>query len=61
MGSEGPQDVLLATELAHVQAIGVDVLHASKCTLSDEGFQLQNGRVVPEQVAHHQHPALDPR
>ncbi len=54
MGREGPEDVFLAANLSEIQSIGIDVLDASQLSGIDQLFELENGRMVPQQVAHHQ-------
>jgi len=52
---EAPEDVLFAANLAEVESVGIDVLQAAEAALVDEVVQRQKGRVVLQQVAHHEH------
>ena len=58
MGRERPEDVLLGADLPEVQAIRVDVLDAAELSLVDQALEPQDGGVVPEQVANHEHSSV---
>src|SRR4051794_34998553 len=53
---EGPQDVLLAPDLSEVEAARVDILQPSEPALADEVAQLQERRVVLQDVPDHEAP-----
>ena len=55
MGRERPEDVLLGANLAQIQPVRVDVLNSAELSLVDQPLEPQHRRVVPEQVADHQH------
>ena len=51
---EGPEDVLLATNLPEVEPVRVDVLDSSQLAAVEQVFQGQDRGMVPEEVADHQ-------
>ena len=58
MRREAPKNVFFGANLANVQTVGVHVLHASNITAGDQLFQLEDGRMVLQNVPDHQDPAL---
>jgi len=50
VGCEGPEDVLLATDLAEAQPPGIDILEATDGALADQAFQAADGRMILEDV-----------
>ena len=56
-GAKRPENVLLAAQFADIEPIGVDILDAAQFAAVDQFLELQNRRVIPEQVADHQDPA----
>ncbi len=53
--AERPQRVLVGAQLAEVQAVAVDVEHPAELAVVDQLLELDDARVVLEQVADHQH------
>ena len=53
---EGPQDVLLAPDLSEVEAARIDILQPSEPALAHEVAQLQERRVVLQDVPDHEAP-----
>src|SRR5215831_8136878 len=53
MWCKAPEDVFLTSNFAEVQAIGIDVLNAPEFTAIDQVFELQNCRVIPQQMPNH--------
>lgn len=59
VGREGPEDVLLAPDLAQIQAVGIDVIDPAQLARGGHVLEPDKGRVVLEQMADHEHePAL---
>ena len=58
MRREGPQDVLLAPHLSEVEPVRIDVLQPAERALAHQFPQLDERRVVLQQVADHQPPVL---
>ena len=55
MRAERPQRVLVGPQLAEVQPVPVDVQDPAEVAAVDELLELDDARVVLEQVADHQH------
>ena len=53
---EGPEDVLLAPDLSEVEAVRIDILQPSEPALAYEVAQLQERRVVLQEVPDHEAP-----
>ena len=58
MGGEAPQDVLLGPDFSDIQAVRVQVINLSKSTALNQLLQLQDGRVIPEDMPDHQDPSV---
>ena len=56
--SKAPQDVLLGPYLSDVETIGIQVVDLSKCAAPNQFLQLQDGRVIPENVPDHENSAV---
>ena len=56
MRREGPQDVLLAPHLSEVEPVRINVLQAAERALAHQFAQLDEGRVILQQMADHQPP-----
>ena len=59
--AERPERVLVASELAEVEAVGVGVQHVAELADLDHVAHAQHGRVVLEQVPDHQPQVAAPR
>src|SRR5688572_11051126 len=58
MRGEAPENVLLGPYLPDVQAVRVEVVDLSESTALNQLLQLQDSRVIPEDVPDHQDSAV---
>ena len=56
--SKAPQDVLLGPYLSDIETIGIQIVDLSECAASNQFLQLQDGRVIPQDVPDHQNSAV---
>src|SRR5438132_2728338 len=57
MRGEAPENIFLSPYLPDVQAVGIQIVDLSECALLNQRLQLQDRRVIPENVADHENPA----
>src|SRR6185437_6117069 len=53
-----PKNVFLPPNLTQIQPVRIDVLDAAQFTRTDQFFELQHRRVIPEKMPHHENAAL---
>src|ERR1035437_2060812 len=56
--SKAPEDVFLGPDLAHIEAVRIDVLDAAEGAAIDQFLQFPDSRVGSEDVADHQDAAI---
>ncbi len=54
MRRETPEGIFFLADLAHAEAVGVDVLDASESLLRGKLLNLQDGGMIAQQMAHHE-------
>ena len=57
MRGKGPEDVFLPPDLAQVEAVRVDVVDPPQFSGRSHLLELDEGRVVLQEVPHHENPA----
>ena len=58
---EAPEDVFFGPDLADVQAVRIEIVDLAERAVSNQPLQPENGRVVLQDVADHQHTAFRSR
>src|SRR6266540_7495897 len=56
MRRKRPEDVLLPPDLPQIEAIGIDVLNPPQFPAVYKFLELEDGRVIPEEMPDHQNP-----